>query len=75
MGLLYEKERRVVKDKGMPEIKEADSIKRPAVTVAPVRERERDSEEFTEEWDELDLFEDETVDEGVEAEEVDEDAF
>jgi hypothetical protein len=40
-----------------------------------VRERERDTEEFTEEWDELDLFEDETVDEGVETEEVDEDAF
>ncbi len=73
MGLLYERDRRVAKDKNFPEIKETDTMKRSGLVVVPTREH--DIEEFTEEWDELDLFEDEIVDEDVDPEEVDEEAF
>jgi len=64
MGLLYEKERRAVRDKSMPDVKEADSLKRPTGKVVPLREGEAD-----EEWDELDgLVENDLVEDELDAE-------
>lgn len=73
MGLLFEKERRTAKIKDLPEIKEVETIRQVDLIIKPARER--DLEDFTEEWDELDLFEDEIVDESAETEESDEEAF
>jgi len=71
MGLLYEKERRAVKDKGMPDVKEADSLKRPAANVASLRE----SEELDEEWSDLDVAEEDLLEEELDAEELDDEIF
>ena len=72
MGLLYEKERRAVKDKEMPSIKEADAFASP---VAPVRRK--DEEDIFEDWEELDDIDDildeelDIIDEELDTEDLD----
>lgn len=67
MGLLYEKERRAVQDKSMPDVKEADVLKRSGRKGAVHRD-----DEFDEEWSGIDEIIDEHSAEGeLDAEELD----
>lgn len=69
MGLLYEKERRTVRETSMPDVKEADSFKRSSGKVAPVRDNDLDDD-----WNEFDgTVEDHLAEGELDAEELDDD--
>ena len=71
MGLLYEKERRAVAEKEMPDVKEADSLKRAAGKSALARD-----EVLEEDWDAMNaLVEGDLAEEELDAEEIDDEGF
>ena len=67
MGLLYEKERRAVSEKSMPDVKEVDSLRR-STTIASIHDDDG-------EWDDLDLVEEDIFDEELDAEEIDDEVI